>query len=76
MPEYQIYDLDQLGGVARRRFATCRNDDEAVDAARADLLGADHAEIWQAERKLGRVSGFARQTPFPGPVAGGASLIP
>jgi hypothetical protein len=59
MPDYRIYTLDMNGRIVTGTDVVCA-DDPAAFAWTATTLGLNaRAEIWQAERCLGRLSDVA-----------------
>jgi hypothetical protein len=56
MSVYRIYMLDGAGRVLTGSDATCANDEAARTWASTTLGGDAQAEIWEADRCVGRIS--------------------
>lgn len=56
---YQVYSLDDKGGICGDRLIEADNDDEAIWAVRSMQRELD-TEIWDRDRRIARVPAFRR----------------
>ena len=59
MPNYIVYRLNEAGGIRGAEWISASNDADALLLARAMLPGVD-CEVWQRNRRIGRVDFLAR----------------
>lgn len=61
MPAYRAYLIDEYDRVASYRPIDADSDAEALQAARALVDGCD-VEVWQLDRRIGRLERAKRLT--------------
>jgi hypothetical protein len=61
--EYQIYSIDPEGRITGNRIIEALSDEEAIFAVRS-MQRQFNTEVWQHDRRIGRVPGVARLSPW------------
>lgn len=57
MKHYQVYSIDDRGGISGDRTVDAKNDDEVIFEVRA-MQRTLETQIWDGDRRVARIPGY------------------
>jgi len=57
MKEYQVYSIDENGGIAGNRVIQAESDEEAIFAVRS-MQRPLETQVWNRDRRIGRIAAY------------------